>query len=147
MPRRYPARARVVDTADFGKLKPQRGNDDVEYLGYYVDKIEKGPDAPITLTREGTDAMLVHAKVEPGQSILVQETYDPAWHATSGGQSLAVRRDVMGFMWIDVPPGDRNVRLEFLTPLENRVGQMVTLATLLVLLALALFTRLWERLA
>jgi hypothetical protein len=144
VPRHYPARARVVETATFQNLKPQRANDDVESLGYYVDAIEKGPDAPTTLTREGPDAMLVHAKVEPGQSIVVQETYDPSWQATAGGQTLAVRKDVMGFLWIDAPPGERDIRLEFVTPLENRVGRMVTLATLLVLLAMALFRRFWE---
>jgi hypothetical protein len=144
VPRRYPARARVVDTARFQSLKPQRANDDVEYLGAYVDAIEKGPDAPPTLTREGPDAMLVHAKVEPGQSIVVQETYDPSWQATAGGQTLAIRKDIMGFLWIDAPPGDRDIRLEFVTPLENRLGRMVTLATMLVLLAMALFRRFWE---
>ena len=88
--------------------------------------------------------MLVHAKVEPGQSIVVQETYDPSWQATADGQTLAVRKDVMGFLWIDAPPGERDIRLEFVTPLENRVGRMLTLATLLVLLAMALFRRFWE---
>jgi hypothetical protein len=144
VPRRYPARARVVETAKFLALKKQRGNDDVEYLGYYADNIEKGPDAPPTLTREGPDTMLVHAKVEPGQSIVVQEAYDPSWQATEDGRTLAIRKDVMGFMLIDAPPGDGDIRLEFLTPLENRVGRMVTLAALLVLLTMALFRRRWE---
>jgi hypothetical protein len=144
VPRRYPARARVVDTAKFRSLHAQRFNDDVEYLGAYADAIEKGPDAPPTLTRDGPDAMLVHARVEPGQSIVVQETYDPAWQATEGGQTLAVRKDIMGFMLIDAPPGNADIRLEFMTPLENRVGRMVTLATLLVLLTMALFRRRWE---
>lgn len=144
VPRRYPARARVVDTALFRSLHAQRFNDDVEYLGAYADAIEKGPDAPPTLTRDGPDAMLVHARVEPGQSIVVQETYDPAWQATEGGQTLAVRKDIMGFMLIDAPPGNADIRLEFTTPLENRVGRMVTLATLLVLLTMALFRRRWE---
>ena len=52
VPRRYPVRARVVDTAKFLKLKPQRGNDDVEYLGYYAENIEKGPDIAPSLTRK-----------------------------------------------------------------------------------------------
>jgi uncharacterized membrane protein YfhO len=134
----------VVDTAKFQTLKPQRGNDDAEYLGHYADAIEKGPDAPPTLTREGPDGMLVHAKVEPGQSIVVQEAYDPSWQASEGGRTLPVRKDVMGFMWIDAPPGDGEIRLEFLTPLENRIGRMVTLATLLILLTMALLQRFWE---
>jgi uncharacterized membrane protein YfhO len=134
----------VVETAQFRRLKPQRANDDVERLGAYTDAIEKGPDAPPTLTRQGPDAMLVHAKVEPGQSIVVQETYDPSWQATEGGRTLAVRRDIMGFLWIDAPPGDGEIKLEFVTPFENRVGRIVTLVTMLVLLALAFFRRFWE---
>jgi len=144
VPRRYPARARVVDTAQFQKLKRQRGNDDVQYLGAYVDAIEKGPDAAPTLTREGPDAMLVHAQVEPGQSILVQEAYDPSWQAAAGGHALAIRRDVMGFLWIDTPPGDDEIRLDFRTPLENTVGRILSLATILILLSMAVFGRFWE---
>jgi hypothetical protein len=144
VPRRYPVRARLVDTVQFRKLKRQRGNDDVEYLGAYVDAIEKGPDAIPSLTREGPDAMLVRAKVEPGQSIVVQEAYDPSWQATEGGQKLAVRKDVMGFMWIDAPPGDDEIRLEFRTPLENTVGRIITLATILLLLSMAILRPFWE---
>jgi hypothetical protein len=144
VPRRYPARVRVVETATFQTLKPQRFNSDVEYLGAYAGAIEKGPDSPATLTRDGTDAMLVRAMLEPGQSLLVQETYDPAWQATAGGRTLTVHRDVMGFMLIDAPPGDQQIRLEFLTPLENRIGRMLTLATLLALLSMAVFRRRWE---
>jgi hypothetical protein len=59
---------------------------------------------------------------------------------------LPIRRDVMGFMWIDAPPGDDEIRLQFLTPLENRIGRIATLATLLVLLTMALAPRFWERL-
>ncbi|MEI9976503.1 MAG: hypothetical protein WDO73_33280 [Ignavibacteriota bacterium] len=44
-----------------------------------------------------------------------------------------------------MPPGDRDIRLEFLTPLENRIGRMVTLATLVLLLTMALLGRFWER--
>ena len=74
--------------------------------------------------------MRVRAKVEPGQSIVVQESWDPAWQAWDGGKQLPLRKDVMGFMVVDAPPGDREIRLAFVTPLENRVGRVVTLATL-----------------
>jgi uncharacterized membrane protein YfhO len=144
VPRRYPARARVVETTPFERLKPQRFNDDVEYLGAYADAIEKGPDSPPTLTRQGPDSMLVDAKVEPGQSIVVQETYDPSWQATEGGRILPIRKDAMGFMLIDAPPGGRAIHLEFMTPLENRIGRLLTLFTLLALLTMVVLGRLWE---
>ena len=51
----------------------------------------------------------------------------------------------MGFMVVDAPPGDREIRLAFATPLENRVGRIATLATLALLLALVVFSVRWER--
>jgi len=136
VPRRYPARARVVETAKLNAVKSPRFNDDVEYLQAYSDVIEKGPEAPTTLVREGTDAMRAHARLEPGQSLVVQESYDPAWHAWSGGQPLTVRKDAMGMMAIDAPPGEQDISIAFVTPLENRVGRVVTLLSILTILGL-----------
>jgi hypothetical protein len=139
VPRRWAVRARVVETARLNALKPTRFNDDVEYLQAYADVIEKGPDSPPVLKREGTDAMRVRAKFEPGQSLVVQESYDPAWHAWVGGQPAAVRKDAMGLMVVDAPPGDQEIYLAFVTPLENQVGRGVTVLTLLAIGALVWF--------
>ena len=49
--------------------------------------------------------MDVKVTLSPGQSVVVQESYDPAWHAWSGGKPLTIRKDAMGFMAIDAPPG------------------------------------------
>jgi hypothetical protein len=136
VPRRWPDRIRVVETAKLNAVKPPRFNDDVQNLQAYADALEKGPDSPATLRRAGTDAMRAHAIVGPGQSVLVQETYDPAWHAWSGGKPLVVRKDAMDMMVIDAPPGDREISIAFLTPLENKVGRVLTLLTLATILAL-----------
>ena len=136
VPRRFPARVRVVETARLKDLQRPRFNDDVEYLEAYAGAIEKGPDSPGTLTREGTDAMRVHVRLEPGQSVVVQESYDPAWHAWTDGNALPVRKDAMGFMAVDAPPGDREIRLAFVTPLENQVGLVVTVLSLIAVLTL-----------
>jgi hypothetical protein len=39
-------------------------------------------------------------------------------------------------MVIDAPPGDREISIAFVTPLENRVGRVLTVLTLAVILAL-----------
>ena len=130
VPRRWPARIRVVDTAKINATAAPRANDDMARLNAYVDAIERGPDSPATLQRAGTDGMRAHARVEAGQSVLVQESYDPAWHAWSGGKPVNVRRDTMGMMLLDVPPGEQDIVLEFVTPLENRVGLGLTILTL-----------------
>jgi hypothetical protein len=47
-----------------------------------------------------------------------------------------VRKDAMGMMAIDAPPGEQDIAIAFVTPLENRVGRVLTALTLLVILAL-----------
>ena len=80
--------------------------------------------------------MELRAQLTPGQSIVVQESYDPAWQAWSGGQPLPVRKDAMGFIVIGAPPGDQQITLEFVTPLENRVGRVVTVISILAVCGL-----------
>jgi hypothetical protein len=48
-------------------------------------------------------------------------------------------------MVVDATPGDREISLAFVTPFENRVGRVVTLATLALLLILVVFSVRWER--
>jgi uncharacterized membrane protein YfhO len=136
VPRRFAPRARVVETAKLNAAKPPRFNDDVAYLQAYVDVVEKGPEAPASFERRGTDAMVVRARVAPGQSVLVQESFDTPWRARSEGRDLPVRKDAMGFMIVDAPPGDREIELQFVTPLENHVGRVVTALTVLGLVGL-----------
>jgi hypothetical protein len=136
VPRRWAPRVRVVETAKLNAAKPQRFNDDVEYLQAYADVIEKGPDSPATMIRDSTDSMRVHARLEPGQSVVVQESYDPAWHAWVEGKPAPMRKDAMGMMVIDAPPGDHEIAVAFVTPLENIVGRVVTVLTLLAIAAL-----------
>ena len=42
----------------------------------------------------------------------------------------------MGFMVVEAPPGEHQVRLAFVMPLENRVGWLLTGLSLLFLAAL-----------
>jgi hypothetical protein len=133
IPRRYAARARVVESTRLSAQHPPRDIQDLERLRAYVDVVENGPDSPAALERSGTDAMVVSAKLDPGQSVLVQETFDPAWQAWSNGKRLPLRKDVMGFILVDAPPGEHEIRLVFVTPLENRVGRALTAISVLLL--------------
>ena len=63
VPRRYPARARVVETAKLAAVRAPQGNVDMPVLRAYADVVEKGPDAPASLERSGTDGMRVRATV------------------------------------------------------------------------------------
>ncbi len=136
VPRRFLPRVRVVETARLPAAQLASSNVDLDTLRAYQDVIEHGPDSPVTLTRNGTDAMHVQARLAPGQSIVVQESYDPAWQASVNGTPLPVRKDAMGFIEIDAPPGDQDISLVFVTPLENRVGRVLTILGLLCVIAL-----------
>jgi hypothetical protein len=135
VPRRFPDHARVVETAKVRALAPVL--QDPNALRPYVDAIENGPEQPAHLTREGTDAMQVSATLKPGQSIVVQETYDPAWHAYAGSRPLEIREDPAGFMEIAAPEGQQQIRLVFEPPLENLLGRVITCLSAAALLVWA----------
>jgi hypothetical protein len=136
VPRRYPSLARVVDAVRLQAIAPGWGSTDLEALRRYTAVIEQGPDAPAAAAWEGTDAMRIHARVGPGQSILVQNTYDPAWHAYLGRKELRVRNDPLSFTVIEAPPGDDNIALVFKMPLENSIGWVLTGLSLAIAAAL-----------
>jgi hypothetical protein len=140
VPRRYPSLARVVDTARLRALQPltQTG---LEALRAYTAVIEEGPDSPATTAWNGTDRMRIHARVAPGQSIVVQVTYDPAWHAYLDGRALPVHKDAVDFGVIDAPPGEHDIAYIFETPLENRIGWGITLLSLAVVVVLSVLDR------
>ncbi len=141
VPRRYPGLARVVWTADAARLKPVAPEYGAAAVTAYARLVEGGPDARPEFRYEGTDAMRVRAPLAPGQSLLVQASYDPAWRAWSGSGPLTVRRDAAGFMLIDAPPGDHDIRLVFELPLENAVGRVVSWSSAAVLVGLMMFRK------
>jgi hypothetical protein len=133
VPRRYEALARVVDAGHIRAIRPSPPEIDYASLGRYVDAVERGPDAPAELRRIDTDGMRVKARLQPGQLLLVQETYDPAWKSYDNGRAVRVERDALGFMLLDPGPGGHDLLLRFETPLENRIGEIVTALTLLLM--------------
>ena len=122
VPRRYASLARVVDRAALDSAE-RLDLTNLDWLRPYTAVIESGPDSPAITNWAGPDALHVHARVTAGQSILVQETYDPGWHACAAGHALPVRKDrCTDFMVIDAPPGEYDIALHFEMPLENRIG-------------------------
>jgi uncharacterized membrane protein YfhO len=99
--------------------------------------IENPAQFASNLTWRGFDEAAIAAKTGPGQSVLVQETWDPAWHAYENGKELPIRVDITaGFMLVDTPEGEHNIRMRFETPLENRAGEVLFAITVLVIAGL-----------
>lgn len=134
IPRIHPGIARVVDGMAIGRLAKFHGGDDVVGLTKYVTLVEDPAQNAATLIWRGFDEAEIEAKTEPGQSVLIQETWDPAWHAYENGKELPVsREDKMDFTLIDAPQGQHKIRMRFETPLENRAGQVLFVLTAIVL--------------
>jgi len=147
IPRRFAGIARVVEQANFLALDAPRGGDDLASLTRYVAAVEHGPDSPVTVARPNFESVELAASTAAGQAVLLQETFDPAWHAYSEGRPLKIDRDPMGFMAIETPPGSHMIQVRFETPLENRVGWGLTAFTCAFLLALSWVAgRRWVRL-
>jgi hypothetical protein len=123
IPRVYPNIGRVV-SKDAGLAAG---------LEKYLAIVESPDQPPTSVEWKGFDEVDIQAKTAPGRSVLLQETYDPDWHAFEGDKELSVRLEpVMGFMLIDMPAGDHAIRMRFETPLENRVGQILTILSLII---------------
>jgi hypothetical protein len=123
VPRLYPNIGRIVDRDAMARAIEIRGGIDTEALGKYLAIVESPNQPATTISWKGFDEIAIDAQTAAGQSVLLQETFDPAWHAYENGKSLPIRREpVMGFMLVDVPAGSHAIGMRFETPLENRVG-------------------------
>jgi hypothetical protein len=133
VPRRYRHIARVVDAAALDRIPAAvDGNPTMEQVRAYARAMEEGPETLVDFTRLDIERMRIRTVLGAGQVVVVQESFDPAWRARAGGRDLPVTADAMGFMRIDAGAGAQEILLEFTTPGENRFGQGLTLATVLV---------------
>jgi len=131
VPRVQPVPVRVVEEAKLRAVGPFRGGDDVERLTAYRDIIEKADQPRAAVAWHGFDRAELRAQVEPGQAMLFQQTYDPAWHASENGQELPIRGEAsMGFMLIEAAPGAHRIEMHFETPFENRAGHVLFVVTI-----------------
>ncbi len=135
IPRRATGIVRLVDRARMEALPPVPDEYEQASLAAYVDAVEASPaggDSPDRARGRwlNSDALDVDIDSQPGEALLVQENYDPYWRAYADGRRLAIRPDPIGYMLVDVPPGEHTLRMVFETPLENQVGRALTLATL-----------------
>lgn len=133
VPRRFSDLARVVNTGRLNALRPIAANNDVDGLKAHYAVFENGPDSHPLVVWESTDALRIRTRIETGQSLMVQTMHDDGWHAYSNGAVVPVRQGALGFIRLDPPAGDHNIRLVFETPLEVWFGRSITLVSLLVL--------------
>jgi hypothetical protein len=136
VPRRSPGIGRVIDRSRLRGIERIDADNSIAMLTRYISVIEDPSPAAAPVTWHGTDAFDVQAEVRAGQSVLLQETYDPAWRARVDGRPASIHSDPLSFMIVDVPEGSHKIEMRFETPLENRIGGALTLASLAMVIAL-----------
>ena len=137
VPRLHSGIGRLISTAKFAGIGPIHGGDDIDALSRYVAVVEDPSRGPAQVNWRGFDSFDVNANAASGEAILIQETYDPAWHAYADGRPVPIRRDpIVGFMILDAAPGLRNIHARFETPFEYKIGAVVSAASILLLTAL-----------
>ncbi len=130
VPRRFPGLARVVERSRAASLQTIGWHDNNrDQLRAYVDALEHGPDSPADTEWLSPREMRIRADLRDGESVAVLVSYDPAWRACSDGRRLEIRPDAVRFLRVDAPPGRHEIHLRFETPLENRIGRVLSLIT------------------
>ncbi|MEO8127739.1 MAG: hypothetical protein ABI822_11645 [Bryobacteraceae bacterium] len=139
--RRVQGIVRIVDAAGMKGLSRIPAQDERIPLRNYVNAIEAEPRAPgakdrLHMERPNTDEMRLQATVEPGEAVLVEESFDPAWHAYSNGKSIPIEKDPVGFMLLHSKPGTHSIVLIFEPTLEIQAGHLLSFLSVLIAAAI-----------
>ena len=119
-----------MDAAGLKAVPAIAGGLDEAGLRRYLAEVERSELPEVRVGWKGYDEIQVGVITTPGQAVLLQETFDPAWHAYEEGREVPVRREaVMDFMLLEPGPGEHAIRMVFETPRENRAGQGIFLAS------------------
>ncbi len=133
--------ARVVDEQRISNLLPiPWSNEDGAQLRAYADTLE-AIDATADYDRPGIGEIRVKAVTSAGQSVVVQENFDPGWHALVDGKPTRIEKDIMEFMRVQTGPGAHQVRFVYEMTAESRIGLWISAISLLAAAALGVTGR------
>jgi hypothetical protein len=126
VPRGATGIVRVVDRARMEAVPRIRVEGLTTQVQAYAEAVESGPAGDRARCRwRGSDELDVAAEVGPGEALLVQETYDPGWHAYEGGRPQEIHVDAVGHMLVQLSAGSHEIRMVFEAPTEVVVGRVV----------------------
>ncbi len=128
--------ARVVDEQRISKLESiPWSNEDKAQLRAYAEALE-AIDTPARYSRPDIDEIRISAATNPGQSVVVQENFDPGWRAFVDGKPAGIEKDVMQFMRVRPAPGAHEIRFVYEMTNEARIGLWISVVSLLAVVAL-----------
>src|SRR5580704_9762254 len=118
--RRAPGIVRIVDRSRIDSIPPMLRDDEQVQIRAYALAVESVPPGGDDRERvryhwSGSDQWEIEAQLQPGESLLLQENYDPYWRAYVDGQPQKIRQDALGFMLLDLSAGQHTARVAFET--------------------------------
>lgn len=142
VPARSRSLAHAIDPEALVHHMPINGLDTQE-AQKYVDALNAPAGGEASWTWTTWHSATIHAMLLPGQVIATQVTFHPGWHASVGGNPQQVYPDGLGFLVVKPAcQGSCDLTLWYDGGPELRITSAVSLATMLVVLLLALRFRL-----
>ena len=143
VPRRATGIVRIVDRRRLEAVPVLPQEPEKVQLCAYAQAVQIAPPGGPSPDRargrwHNDDTLDVDVDIKEGESLLVQENYDPYWRAYVDGRGQAIQRDAVGFMMMPLPPGRHLVRLVFETPIEVTAGRVLAAVSLMLVGFLAL---------
>jgi hypothetical protein len=137
VPLASPSLAHAMRPESLVRHKPISGAD-ADELRRYVAALDD-PASSASFEWRGPNRAAIRARLEPGQVIATQVTYDPGWRASVNGATRAVYRDGIGFMAVRAQcAGECEIELDYDGGIEAKLCRAASLGALLLSAAFGL---------
>lgn len=136
VPQRSASLAHVVPATAIVRHPPRNPEDAAEAARFAAALDD--PSLPLAdFTWQDRNHILIRTNATPGQTVSVQVSYHPGWHATVNGRSTAVFKDGLGLMWLHPEcRGSCEIRLVYNGGWQLWLCRIVSYAAWMALLAI-----------
>lgn len=131
VPLNQPSLAQAVKKTDFENLTEPKNAVDVDAIGRYVNYIDGSSFKEAKFDWTGIGQAVIKADLGEKEGIAVQVTYDPGWHASVGSKKIPLKKDVLGFIYLQPgKAGPVEVNLRYTRTWDVWLGYLVTFLAL-----------------
>lgn len=101
VPLNQPSLTQVVSKEDFTRLEVPKNAVDIEKIERYVNYIDGLKTRKAEFSWLGFGRARIKGEVEENEGIAIQVAYNPGWKALVDGKRIAVKEDVLGFIFLE----------------------------------------------
>jgi hypothetical protein len=147
VPRRTESLAHVVPREAIVARAPKSAADTAG-IQRYVDALDDPGLPPAEAEWHGSNRLTMRTTAGEGQTISIQVTWHPGWHARADARNVSVERDGLGLIWLD--PGCRGpceIELNYDGGWELRLSHYLSFGVMLALVAAPFLVLMRRRIA